>query len=104
MHLYSKMPCLLYIENVRIKAADNEISDEEYAKLRDNEDFRTLVANGKFEISEKSDEEYVAPKATKALADMGIRELKKLAKEQGLELMDDATKEDIIELLKLTAE
>jgi hypothetical protein len=95
----SDKACSIVIEEVTINPQITEISDADYAKVKDSVDYKALKSQGSvFEIQEQIDEPEVSGEIT--IDKMSVAQLKSYAKDLGLELPEGAKKAEIVDLIK----
>jgi hypothetical protein len=95
--LTSEILSLIYIEDLRIKTGENELTDEQFAKLSARKEYKALVKKGRFiEGKVTEDVEDDAPVEPK---DMKVVELRAYGKTQGLEGISQMNKTDILAML-----
>lgn len=95
VNVKSNKACLLNFCGIDVAPQANEYTDEEYAKLKENESFKALVKSGDIFVLQDMGIET----EEKEVSDMNVTELRAYAKSIDLKLPTNATKAEILELI-----
>jgi len=103
----SLLACVIVLADVRIIPQNNEISDADFEKLKENKDYKDLVKEEKLIVlvTEDEDENLDSGDAEGAnVAKMKNAELWAYAESQGIEIPAGSKRADVLKLIELLSE